>query len=256
MRVVVTSTGADLDQPCSPIFGRCPMFLFIETESMEFEAVANPAVDAPGGAGIEAAQFVVQGGVAAVITGRIGPKAMSVLEAAGIAFHPFDGGTVREATESFFEAERLRPEPDDRAQEKRTVRIAFAAADNRGLDSVVSHHFGRCPHYVLVDLEGDEVRRVEMVDNPFHGHHEPGEVPRFIRDQGVGVMVSGGMGRRALAFFEEQGIEPVTGAEGRVAEALEGYLRGAFGDARPCRESVQHGHRHEHDESGRTGRRR
>jgi predicted Fe-Mo cluster-binding NifX family protein len=58
-------------------------------------------------------------------------------------------------------------------------------------------------------------------------------------------MVTGGMGRRAIAFFEEQGIKAVTGAEGRVAEALEGYLRGTLGDARPCRDSIRHGHRHE-----------
>ena len=263
MRVVITSSGADLDQRCSPNFGRCPMFLFVETESMEFEAVANPAVDAAAGAGIEAAQFVVQSGVAAVISGKIGPKAMSVLGAAGIPFHPFGGGTVREAAESF-EAGGLQPESGDSAQgrssssgprpdarasggeaRKQKIRIAFSAADHRGLDSTVSHHFGRCPHYVLVDVEGGEVRHVETVDNPFCWQHQPGTVPRFIRDQGVSVMVTGGMGRRALAFFEELDIEPVTGAEGMVAEALGSYLRGELGDAQPCRDSLQHHHRHD-----------
>ena len=56
MKVVVTSNGADLDGPSSHNFGRCPMFLFVETDSMEFETAANPAVDAPSGAGISSNQ--------------------------------------------------------------------------------------------------------------------------------------------------------------------------------------------------------
>ena len=51
MKIAVTANGADLDAPISPIFGRCPTYLFVDTETMQFEAVQNPAVSAPGGAG-------------------------------------------------------------------------------------------------------------------------------------------------------------------------------------------------------------
>jgi len=101
MRVVVTANGADPDGPSNPTFGRCPMFVFVETDSMEFEATANPAANAPGGAGIEAAQFVNDSAVGAVITGRVGPKAMSVLRAAGMPVYLFNGGSVRQAVEAF-----------------------------------------------------------------------------------------------------------------------------------------------------------
>jgi len=80
------------------------------------------------------------------------------------------------------------------------MRIAISADDSRGLDSVVSPHFGRCPYYVLVDLDGREVRQVSAVENPYHGHHQPGQVPSFINSQGVNVMLAGGMGRRAIAW--------------------------------------------------------
>jgi predicted Fe-Mo cluster-binding NifX family protein len=106
MNIVVTSNGTDLDGPCNPRFGRCPIFLFVDTDSMVFEATANPAAEAPGGAGIEAARFVAESGIGAVVTGRVGPKAMSVLEAAGIPVYRFDGPTPRQAVEEF-KAKRL-----------------------------------------------------------------------------------------------------------------------------------------------------
>jgi len=103
MRIVVSSNGADLDAEASPVFGRCPMYVFVDTETMEFEAVDNPALAAPGGAGIQAAQFVVEKGAQAVVSGNVGPNAFQVLQSAGIPVYLFGGGTVRQAVEAFRE---------------------------------------------------------------------------------------------------------------------------------------------------------
>ncbi|MFB0535214.1 MAG: NifB/NifX family molybdenum-iron cluster-binding protein [Anaerolineae bacterium] len=122
------------------------------------------------------------------------------------------------------------------------MRIAISADDRNGLDSVVSPHFGRCPHYVFVDVDGHEVKAVNVVDNPYYGQHSPGVVPSFIHSQGVDVMLTGGMGRRAIAFFEQLGVEAVSGASGTVRRALELYLGGQLRGVQPCRESIEHAH--------------
>jgi len=96
------------------------------------------------------------------------------------------------------------------------MRIAVSADDKNGLDSVVSPHFGRCPHFVLVDLDDHDVTEVQVVDNPYYGHHQPGQVPGFIDSLGANVMLTGGMGGRAIMFFQQLGIEGVTGAYGTV----------------------------------------
>jgi predicted Fe-Mo cluster-binding NifX family protein len=101
MKVVVSSNGSDLEAPASATFGRCPMYLFVDTESMQFEAAPNPASDAPGGAGVRAAQFVTGADVKAVITGNVGPNAINVLHAAGVPVYLFRDGTVRQAVEDF-----------------------------------------------------------------------------------------------------------------------------------------------------------
>jgi predicted Fe-Mo cluster-binding NifX family protein len=100
MRVVVSASGLDLDSSSSPVFGRCPVFVFVDVETMTFEAVENPALAAPGGAGIQAAQFVTERGAEAVITGNVGPNAFGVFDAAGVPVYQFAGGTVREAVEA------------------------------------------------------------------------------------------------------------------------------------------------------------
>jgi predicted Fe-Mo cluster-binding NifX family protein len=101
MRIVITSNGATLDAPASPVFGRCPAYIFVDTETGQWEAVDNPARGASGGAGIQAAQFVIERGAQAVVTGQVGPNAMGVLQAAGVPVHLFSGGTVREAVAAF-----------------------------------------------------------------------------------------------------------------------------------------------------------
>jgi len=99
MKIVVTANGADLDAPASPVFGRCPTYVFVDTETMQFEAVGNPAIAASGGAGIQAAQFIIERGAQAVVTGTVGPNAFNVFRAATVPFYVFAGGTVREAVE-------------------------------------------------------------------------------------------------------------------------------------------------------------
>lgn len=101
MKVVVSAIGESLSAEVSPIFGRCPTYVFVDTETMEFEAVPNPAIAAAGGAGIQAAQFVVNMGVQAALTGNVGPNAFNVLQAAGVQIYPVSAGTVQQAVEAY-----------------------------------------------------------------------------------------------------------------------------------------------------------
>jgi predicted Fe-Mo cluster-binding NifX family protein len=105
MKIVVTAEGAGLDAPASRVFGRCQTYVFVATDSMAVESVENPAIDSPSGAGIEAAQFVVEQGAETVVTGNVGPNAFSVLEAAGVPVYLLGEGTVGEVVEAFKEGQ-------------------------------------------------------------------------------------------------------------------------------------------------------
>lgn len=72
-------------------FGRAPYFLIQNTETGTSELAGNPAAEAQGGAGIKAAQLVVDKGANALITVRCGQNAADVFKAAGIAIYQADG---------------------------------------------------------------------------------------------------------------------------------------------------------------------
>jgi predicted Fe-Mo cluster-binding NifX family protein len=100
VRVAISASGPDLDSSVDPRFGRCAYLVFADTQSMDFEAVANPNVSAGGGAGISTAQMVIDKGAEAVITGNMGPNAFGVLNQAGIPVYTGAAGSLRQALES------------------------------------------------------------------------------------------------------------------------------------------------------------
>jgi len=103
LKVAVSATGPSLDASVDPRFGRCSYFVIVDTETMQYETLPNPAQYAGGGAGIQAAQTIASKGVQAVLTGNVGPNAYQALIAAGIQIVTGAYGTVREAVMKFKE---------------------------------------------------------------------------------------------------------------------------------------------------------
>ncbi|MBC7360003.1 MAG: NifB/NifX family molybdenum-iron cluster-binding protein [Desulfacinum sp.] len=102
MKVAVSSSGRDVDSPVDARFGRAPYFLIVDTESFDCQVVPNTQnLQAPQGAGIQAAAAVSRHKPDAVLTGHCGPKAFQTLRAAGIPVYTGVSGTVREAVEKF-----------------------------------------------------------------------------------------------------------------------------------------------------------
>lgn len=89
----------------------------------------------------------------------------------------------------------------------------------------VSPHFGRCPSYTLIDVENKKTVNRFEVDNPGHA---PGYIPQFLHENGVKMIVCGGMGVRAQGFFAELGIETLMGAEGSIEDVIRRLEQGAL----------------------------
>ena len=102
MKIILTATTPSIDSNVDPRFGRGAYFIVADPDTLEWQAHANPAVGASGGAGTQAAQLVANQKVEAVISGDFGPNAYNALQAAGIAMYLFGASTtVKQAIEQF-----------------------------------------------------------------------------------------------------------------------------------------------------------
>lgn len=85
-------------------FGRAKFFILVDTETGEFTAHDNTQnLNAVQGAGIQAAQNVVSLGAAGVITGNVGPKAFTALQAGNVKPYIGATGLVSDAVQQFKE---------------------------------------------------------------------------------------------------------------------------------------------------------
>lgn len=99
--VAITATETSARSDMDHHFGRCRFFLIAEGERIR--VVENTARDASEGAGVKAAQLMIDNGVEVVITGSLGPKASKVLEEAGIRSHVGVSGDITDVLERYRE---------------------------------------------------------------------------------------------------------------------------------------------------------
>ena len=92
------------------------------------------------------------------------------------------------------------------------MKIAIPLADGK-----LTAHFGHCQEFALIDVEGNEITKKETLVPP---PHEPGVLPSWLHSLGSNVIISGGMGGRALSLFEQNGIKVITGAQALEPEEL------------------------------------
>jgi len=87
MKICITSTGPDMDSIIDPRFGRCQYFIIADEKGKLIKSIKNTGVETMRGAGITAAQIVVNEKIDAIITGNIGPNAFSVLSGSEIKIY-------------------------------------------------------------------------------------------------------------------------------------------------------------------------
>jgi predicted Fe-Mo cluster-binding NifX family protein len=101
MKIAISSTGTNLEAMIDPRFGRCQYFVYVDPETLQFEAVENPGLLASGGAGIATAQAIASKGAEVVMTGNCGPNAYQVLSAARIKVITGTAGTIKDAIQDY-----------------------------------------------------------------------------------------------------------------------------------------------------------
>jgi predicted Fe-Mo cluster-binding NifX family protein len=91
MKIVISSTGRDIESNIDATFGRCSFYLVLDTKTKDVKALMNTAKDRPDIVGATAGQIVANEGIDAVITIDIGPKAFEAFKKYGIKMYRAEG---------------------------------------------------------------------------------------------------------------------------------------------------------------------
>ncbi len=86
----------------------------------------------------------------------------------------------------------------------------------------VAQHFGRCPYYTIVEVNGSQVVAREKIFNP---GHEPGFLPVYLSSFAVSCIIAGGMGPKAQDLFAQKDIKTIVGVSGKIERVIEDYLK-------------------------------
>jgi predicted Fe-Mo cluster-binding NifX family protein len=101
MKLAFTGGTPQYETQLERRFGRCAYFIIVDTETRAWESFQNPAINARGGAGTQAAQFLANQGVEAVVSGDYGPNAFTALDAASIQMYSAQGGQAETLVDDF-----------------------------------------------------------------------------------------------------------------------------------------------------------
>lgn len=83
------------------------------------------------------------------------------------------------------------------------MKIAVPTANKK-----LTAHFGHCELFAIVYTDGSTITKTEYINPPVH---QPGVYPRFLADQGVEVIIAGGMGQKAQDLFAANNIKVYMG---------------------------------------------
>lgn len=224
MRYVIT-VDSEQSTAVSARFGRAPYFLLIEDEGRRL--IDNEGHKQEHGAGIRAAQQVMDLAPDVLMTGRLGPKAEQVLAQSDVRI-VYTQGSIEDmlsqqarSGEGEHESQDTPAEGSEQhsrnqaAPDTHTHRVLIAASDNRGREATVCDHFGHAPYFAVYD------NTLRFLENQLDHNTERSPVQQLVEWLGPDVVVVKGIGQRAIRLFGEYGVELRKAGYETVGEVLD-----------------------------------
>ena len=76
------------------------------------------------------------------------------------------------------------------------MKIAIASTNKE-----VAGHFGHCEGFEIFEIENNSITKEYFIANP---GHKPGFLPVFLKENGVDIIIAGGIGGGAIDLFNEK----------------------------------------------------
>jgi predicted Fe-Mo cluster-binding NifX family protein len=103
MMIAIPADEKKIDSTVCSLLAERHIFLIYDTDKESADFIDNSAASSQGGAGIKAAQSIVDSKVSAILTPRCGQNAAEVLTAAGILIYKTESSSIKESIAAFKE---------------------------------------------------------------------------------------------------------------------------------------------------------
>ncbi|MGC8663176.1 MAG: NifB/NifX family molybdenum-iron cluster-binding protein [Thermoplasmata archaeon] len=123
--------------------------------------------------------------------------------------------------------------------------VALPVDGDFGIESEISQHFGRTRYFAFARIEKGSIIEINIKENPFM-EHGVGDLPNFIKENNAEVVIAYGMGEKAIELFNSYGIDVITGANGKIKDVLEEFLKNSLDLDTSWKDNEDFGHEH-HD---------
>jgi len=92
------------------------------------------------------------------------------------------------------------------------------------MNGKLSSHFGHARDFAFIKVEDGKIVNKEIAIPP---GYEPGVLPTWLNSKKTDIVIAGGIGRRAIGFFNQFGIDVITGAPSETPEkVVKDYIDG------------------------------
>jgi len=111
-------------------------------------------------------------------------------------------------------------------QRRNSMRVIISAS-GKELDSEVDGRFGRCPYYLVVDIDAKQIKKVEVVKNKgeAQGHGAGFAAAQQVGDMKPDYIITGNIGPNASNALQQLGIT-VYSASGKIRDVIQQLLDG------------------------------
>ncbi len=113
------------------------------------------------------------------------------------------------------------------------MRIALTTENDR-----IFQHFGKCGLFTIFTVEDGKITEKKTVTTEGRGH---GSLGNFLKEQGVNVLICGGIGGGARNMMADNNIQLIYGITGSVDQAMELYLTGQLASDETAKCDHHHG---------------
>ena len=131
------------------------------------------------------------------------------------------------------------------ATNDKNMKIAIPVTKENRIDD----HFGHCEYYGVYTIsEKNEIIDVQTIKSE-QGCGCKSNIAGVLANQGVSIMLAGGIGGGAINVLNNWGIEVIRGCSGLAVEVVKAYVSGNLTDSgESCRQHEQHqGHGQGHE---------